>query len=240
VEFGAGTDANILPLTNLLNKTFSWSVDLSQAGCQNVVAFQMVDAKLNEGCYCDGNSLSARSDDPHSPGNCNGWMNTPLYGGPQPCTEVDFMESNIYTWSSTLHNGLLGEHGWDYGFKGSPQETQGNIIYEAGSSAIDTSKPFHVRVAFPVYDNGTLSGMDITLSQGCSTGPLTVFTIFPPDDEKNLTQLQDAIQRGMTPGFSYWKTDGPQLWYDGANCFGSGMSGGPVVFYDWALTNGTV
>jgi len=237
MEYGAGTDTNILPLTNMLNKTLSWSVDLSQAGCQNVVAFQMVDAKLNEGCYCDGNGLSARPDDPHSPGNCKGWMNIPLYGGVQPCQEIDFMEANIYEWKTTLHDGLLGKHGWDYGSGGSPQTEQGNVIYMPRSPAMDPSKPFHVKAAFLVYDNGTFSGLKMTLSQGCLTGPLTTFTLFPPEDQKNLTQLGKAIQRGMTPGFSYWNTGGPQSWFDDDKCFGTNH-GGPVVFYDWGLTDG--
>merc|ERR1712060_811261 len=138
-----------------------------------------------------------------------------------------------------LHNGLLGENGFKYGYGGSPQEAQGNTVYVAGSPVIDTSKPFHVKAAFPVFENGTLSGMKMTLSQGCSTGPLTTFTLFPPDGQKNLTQLHNAIQRGMTPGFSYWNTDGPQPWFDGEKCFGTGKNGGPVVFYNWGLKNGT-
>merc|ERR1719291_879581 len=106
MKYGAGTDTNMPRLPNMLNMALQFTLDLSTATCHNVVAFQAVDVSqnfnesLNHGCYCDGNGLEARPDDPHSPGNCIGPMNIDK----SPCVEIDFLEANTHVWATTLHD----------------------------------------------------------------------------------------------------------------------------------------
>merc|ERR1712232_1251975 len=149
-----------MPSIDVLGKTLHFTVDLSSTGCRNVLAFQAVDAKRNDGCYCDGNSLSARSDDPYAPGNCKG----PLNQQHEPCVELDFMEANKYVWATTIHAGNVpgGWQGGDAGGRGAARSGIAQWQYGPGSSVINTDHPFHVSIAFPVRDS---SGLKVSLNQ---------------------------------------------------------------------------
>jgi len=243
VADGAGTDANIPALPGLLDKTLGFTVDLSGVGCRSVLAFQMVDASINGGCYCDGNSLQARGDDPHSPGNCIGPFNNAA--DRQPCVEIDMMEANQYVWHSTIHAGELGDgtDGWKHGVgegKGGAEEgSLKSSDYLPGGTVIDTALPIAVRVAFPSTGGGELKGMRVSLSQGDRLGATAEFWVAKG---MNLTAVRQALQRGMTPGFSYWSTGaGGAYWYDGPNCHveAAARVNGPATFWDWHIADGT-
>jgi len=227
MQYGAGTDANIPALPNMLDRSLHFTVDLSNAGCRNVVAFQAVDAKRNNGCYCDGNSLHARDDDPYSPGNCKG----PLNQQGAPCVELDFLEANTYVWATTIHAGKVpgGWKGGDAAGRGGSRQGVRQDQYGPGSSVINTKKPIDVTIAFPSDGNGNLRGIKVTLAQN---GQQVDFTAGVGAD---LSEATAAVKRGVTPGFSYWSSPTGMPWYDGNDCHDYQGQGGSVTFSNWAI-----
>lgn len=224
VPYGCGTDAN-MPSIDVLGKTLHFTVDLSSAGCRNVLAFQAVDAKRNNGCYCDGNSLSARSDDPYYPGNCTG----PLNQQHQPCVELDFMEANKYVWATTIHAGNV-PGGWQSGDAGGRGATRSGIAawqYGPGSSVIDTDHAFDVSIGFPEGQ-----GLKVSLKQN---GNGVSFNVGAGAD---MSQVTEALKRGVTPGFSYWNSPDGMSWYDLNDCHKFAGNGGVATYSQWSVSDG--
>lgn len=229
VPYGCGTDTNMPQLPSLLDRTLHWTVDLSKVGCRNVLAFQAVDASVNDGCYCDGNSLQSRDDDPYSPGNCRGPLNTEH----QPCVELDFMEANRYVWATTVHAGGV-PGGWKEGHAGGHGAQRIGMTsaqYGPGSEVIDTNHPFQVSMHFPT-DGSSLHGINVTLTQT----EQVQFWVGQGDD---LSEVYAALQRGVTPGFSYWSNAEGMDWYDADDCQDAQAQSEPSYYYEWGLTEGT-
>lgn len=232
MPYGAGTDANMPALPNMLDKSLHFTLDLSAAGCHNVVAFQAVDAKVNNGCYCDGNSLHARDDDPYSPGNCKG----PLNQQHQPCVELDFLEANVHVWATTIHAGKVpgGWKGGDGAGRGGNRQGLSSSQYGPESGAINTKSPFDVKVSFPTGGSGTLNGIQITMSQNGHQ------VNFIAGQGADLSEATAALKRGVTPGFSYWSNNaGGMDWFDGKDCSDWHGTGGVVTFTKWAISDDT-
>lgn len=229
VPYGSGTDTNMPQFPSLLDKTLHWTVDLSKVGCRNVLAFQAVDAAVNSGCYCDGNSLQARGDDPYFPGSCLG----PLNDMHQPCVELDFMEANRYVWATTIHAGGV-PGGWKEGHAaghGAHRIGMSSLQYGPGSSVINTDHPFQVTMHFPT--NGSqLRGINVTLTQIQQVQ----FWVGQGDD---FSEIYAALQRGISPGFSYWSSADAMDWYDAGDCQDDQAEGLPASYYAWGLTQGT-
>jgi hypothetical protein len=215
-------------LESLLDRTLHWTVDLSKVGCRNVLAFQAVDAAVNDGCYCDGNSLQSRDDDPYSPGNCRG----PLNSMHQPCVELDFMEANRYVWATTIHAGNV-PGGWSEGHAGghgAQRVGMSSTQYGPGSDFIDTNHPFRVSMHFPT-DGSSLHGINVTLTQTQQVQ----FWVGQGDD---LSEVYAALQRGVAPGFSYWSNADGMDWYDADDCQDDQAESEPAYYYEWGVTEG--
>merc|ERR1719195_1632540 len=135
----------------LLGKTMRYTIDLHGAGCGCNAALYLTSMKQNEhpsechDYYCDANKVCGES-----------------------CAEIDIQEANTASWHSTLHtmydhNGVGGGYGGGPGWNG-PRDFDSSQ-YGPHASCIDTTIPINVAVSFPVNDQGTLTAMQITLSQ---------------------------------------------------------------------------
>lgn len=187
---------------NLLGKTFSFTADVSKAGCGCNAALYLVSMRQNtrpSDChdfYCDANRVCGVS-----------------------CAEIDIMEANKFSWHSTLHSahdhiGVGGGYGGGSGFNG-PRDWDSSQ-YGPGAGCIDTNKPFRVSVSFPTDGQGILMGMDVALTQG---GPCKLSTSL--HQYKGMAELSAALGAGMTPVMSYWSSD-DMLWMDGKGVDGRG------------------
>jgi len=188
----------------LLNKRLQFSVDLAGAGCGCNAAFYLVSMKQNpkesmcSDYYCDANSVCGVA-----------------------CDEIDIMEANQHAFHSTLHT-LHDNSGVGGGFGGGGPNWNGPRDFTAeeyglGGRCVDTARPFQVAVEFPIDLQGNLKAMDITLAQAGSDCDVH----FSVAGYSGLQQLTEALQRGMTPTFSYWRA-ADMLWMDGVGADGQG------------------
>jgi len=210
---------------NLLGKTLNFTADVSNAGCGCNAALYLVSMRQNtqpsecHDFYCDANSVCGVS-----------------------CAEIDIMEANKFSWHSTLHsahdhNGVGGGYGGGSSFNG-PRDWDSSQ-YGPGASCIDTRKPFHVSVSFPVNLHGVLAGMDVTLMQG---GPCKLSTSL--HQYIGMAELSAALAAGMTPVMSYWSSN-DMLWMDGKGTDGRGpclsddaaACGAKVGFHDFSVSD---
>jgi hypothetical protein len=240
VTLGAGTDTVIPVMGNLLGNTLRYDVNISGVGCRQVVAFQLVDSGRNKGCYCDGNLRRARADNPIAPGNCTGPLNDPI--NPQPCLEIDIMEANQYVWGSTIHVGNNAKEfkkGIGAGRGGDRKEVPLES-YGPGSSLIDTSAgPIHVEISFPMR-GGSLEGVRVTLSQ--SSRPSAEVEFWVARGSHLLPLVEEALRRGMTPGFSYWNSSARGYgWYDRRDCnLTMPIKQDPAMFMNFEILQGHI
>ena len=140
---------------NLLGRTLSWTVDLSNVPCGLNATFYAVSLTQKDG-YHDA---------------CATFFTT---------TEVDFMEANQHAWHTTLHRGshdcgsappvgiggtisdprylLKDLHG---------EQKDSSLLYGPGDTyTIDTRFPFQASVAFALDDKDRLEKVVLSLSQG--------------------------------------------------------------------------
>jgi len=144
------------------------------------------------------------------------------------CAEIDIQEGNRFAWHSTLHkaydgSGVSGGYGgWVHNnnqFDFDAKE------YGPKARCIDTLKPFQVSTAFPVGAGGQLRAMEVTLSQEGSPCSVSI-SLDSYEADPSFKLLTKALEQGMTPVVSYWKSS-DMLWMDGP-----GVSGGPCKVDD--------
>lgn len=218
-------DPSVYSAINFLDKTISWTTDVSGTNCGCNAAFYLVSMRQNteeigtcNDYYCDAQSVCG-----------------------VPCGEIDLMEANMFSWLSTLHthNPRDGPDGVGVGpgYGGSmgvpSRRDWAADKYGPGSECIDTLKPFQVAVSFPTDAEGTLAYMEVELSQGgCS-----VKAGSPPymlQGRQPLQELTTLLKEGMTPVISYWNSE-DMLWMDGLALDGLGpcVRDDPSVCPDW-------
>jgi len=221
---------------NLLGKRMSWTTDVSGTGCGCNAAFYLVSMPQNtkvgtcDDYYCDAMKVCG-----------------------VPCAEIDMQEANQYSWMSTLHayNPTAGADslGKALGYGGSLGEPERrdwtSEEYGPGAKCIDTQMPFQVSVSFPLAGNGTLAAMEVELSQaGKSCNLNSRVDEYGVKGHEAMQELTDALQAGMTPVISYWKSS-DMLWMDGLGADGRGpcvqdspdMCPDHVRFYGFSVTS---
>mmetsp|Transcript_136842 Transcript_136842/g.266170 ORF Transcript_136842/g.266170 Transcript_136842/m.266170 type:complete len:772 (+) Transcript_136842:48-2363(+) len=227
-QCNAGTYSNEDYLAlNLLGKTLRYTTDLSGAGCGCNAAMYLTSLKQNTNpseChdyYCDANNVCGQS-----------------------CAEIDIQEANQVAWHSTLHSasdrfGVGGGYGGGDGWNGARDWNAAQ--YGPHASCIDTTAPFEVAVSFPISGpGGTLTAMLIKLTQQGRSCPLTLSL----GSYKGMTELSQALQKGMTPIISYWSSD-KMLWMDGKGTDQQGpcaadkasACGHSVKFYNFSVAD---
>jgi len=201
-------------LFQLLGKTLSFNVDLSQVGCACNIALYLIHGPARDwsgnpslgSCpktpyYCDANRV------------CGQW-----------CPEVDVMEANSHVFQATPHRcdepSATGHYS-NCDRKGCQQSTRslGENAYGPGPQfTIDTRRPFTVQTTF----NGTMhstvprfTGLTTRLQQagnelimhhsGCSKGYLEA--------------MARAMAEGMSMRITYWGDDAKTMsWLDQPPC----------------------
>lgn len=188
----------------LLGKKLTYTTELSQAGCGCNAALYLVSMQQNtevSDCmdyYCDANSVCGVN-----------------------CHEIDIQEANRYAWHSALHkehdgNGISQGYG---GWVVSGAYPWNSTDYGPGGRCIDTDRPFQVSAAFPKSAEGRLRALEMGLSQG---GPCNLtYSMSEYAADPGFEHLSRALEDGMTPVLSYWKSQ-DMLWLDGP-----GNGGGP-------------
>ena len=128
----------------LLDKTMSFTVDLSKVGCACNLAFYLVSAPARD---VDGTPIPG--DNMLAPGNY--YCDANKVGG-QWCPEVDIMEANNHAFQSTPHKCDPPTNGHyancDRGGCGQNTRDMPNSYGPGGQFRIDTTKPFKVITAF--------------------------------------------------------------------------------------------
>lgn len=209
----------------LLGHRIRYTANLSGAGCGCNAAFYLTSMRQNARpteCfdhYCDASQVCGEA-----------------------CAEIDIQEANQYAWHSTLHtatdtDGVSGGYGGGGDSWSGPRDWTAHD-YGPGGKCIDTGKPFQVEAAFPVDADGSLLGMQVTLSQ--KGQPCSLSRVLGEYD--GLAELSKALDTGMTPVLSYWSDD-DMLWMDGKGSDGKGACekdsasscADYVHFYDFAL-----
>lgn len=190
---------------SLLEKTIQYTVDMGHAGCGCNVAFYLTSMRQNnkptacQDFYCDANSVCG-----------------------ELCSEIDIMEANSKVWRSTLHV-AADKQGGAAGFGGTGPHTQTwtSKEYGPGAKCIDTNKPFEVLAHFPVHNSpAVLQGMMVELQQAGSPCGLTATVGWYQFNGKDgLVELSRALEAGMVPIVSYWKSPG-LTWLDGTDIDG--------------------
>jgi len=103
--------------------------------------------------------------------------------------------------------------------------------YGPGSEVIDTNHPFQVSMHFPT-NGSSLQGINVTLTQV----EQVQFWVGQGDD---LSEVYAALQRGISPGFSYWSSADGMDWYDADDCQDAQAQSESAYYYEWGLTEGT-
>jgi len=223
----------------LLGKTLSFNVDLSQVGCACNIALYLIHGPARDwsgnpspgACpkspyYCDANRV------------CGQW-----------CPEVDVMEANNHVFQTTPHRcdqpSATGRYS-NCDRRGCQQSTRslGDNAYGPGPQfTIDTRKPFAVQTTF----NGSMhslpprfTGLTTRLQQagrelvmhhsGCSKGYLET--------------MASALAEGMSMRITYWGDDAKTMsWLDQPPCGGTSCArsnAGRAVISALRVSNGLV
>mmetsp|Transcript_22026 Transcript_22026/g.55611 ORF Transcript_22026/g.55611 Transcript_22026/m.55611 type:complete len:547 (-) Transcript_22026:125-1765(-) len=229
-------DPQVYSSINLLAKRMSWTTDVSGTGCGCNAAFYLVSMPQNtkigtcQDYYCDAMHVCGVS-----------------------CAEIDMQEANQYSWMSTMHayNPTVGADGLGMargygGSLGEPERRDWTATeYGPGGQCIDTQAPFQVSVSFPMTGNGTLAAMEIELSQAGKPCNLNSrIDEYAVQGHEAMQELTDALQAGMTPVISYWKSK-DMLWMDGLGADGRGpcvkdtpdMCPDHVRFYGFSISS---
>jgi len=193
----------------LLGRSMTFTVDLSEAGCGCNVALYLTSLHQNSGrseCkdfYCDANSVCGVA-----------------------CAEIDIMEANAFAFRTSLHSaddrwGLsLGYGGGGAGWNGARDWSM--VQYGTDGECINTSKPFQVKSDFPINASGNLEAMVLTLFQSGQQCNLSLTlqgydgnaTTSKKGSRAGMLALEEALRAGMTPIASLWGAD-DMGWMDG-------------------------
>jgi len=193
---------------SLLDKTLSYTVDLSQANCGcNAAVYLVSMPAYNQGgspdatkCgdyYCDANNVCGIL-----------------------CPEIDIMEANVRAWQSTPHkcNAPTNHYYSSCDGGGCAKNTYklDQNSYGPGSNyQINTNSPFQVNVTYST-SGGQLNKITTVLGQASKS-----FTITHDDSCGGgyLESLTDALSAGMVLAFSYWgDTAATMSWLDIPPC----------------------
>jgi len=195
----------------LLDRTLSYTVDLSKVGCGCNLALYMVQApgldiagdpsvgecEDDSPYYCDANKV------------CGQW-----------CPEMDIMEANIKAFQATPHSCDAPTSTGHYNNcdrNGCAASTR-NIPYSygpGGANQIDTTKPFDVETT---WKN---NNMITKLVQGAN-----VVTLDHGNCGASLGGMAAAMTSGMSVRMTYWGSDpGTMAWLDSPPCGGEVCSG---------------
>lgn len=193
----------------LLDKTFSYTVDLSSVGCGCNAALYMISMPAYNSSnradptkcgdyYCDANRVCG------------------VY-----CPEMDIMEANNHALQITPHrcNAIQGKYyPWcDGSGCGKNIERMAANNYGPGSNhVINTESPFQVSMSFQT-SNGNLNAIHTIVSQNGKEVRVT-------HDDANcgggyLAAMTDAFRQGMVIAFSLWGDSGSEMsWLDVPPC----------------------
>jgi len=194
---------------SLLNRTISYTVDLSQANCACNAALYLVgmpahnqqgntDATKCGDFYCDANDVCGIN-----------------------CPEIDIMEANTRAWQTTPHRCSAPSNNYypscDGGGCGRNTYKLNQNAYGLGSNfQINTQSPFQTNVTFSTDSNGQFNKMTTILGQSGKSFTLT------HDDSCGsgyLSSLTDALSKGMVVTLSYWgDTAQTMSWLDIPPC----------------------
>lgn len=185
----------------LLGKRFSYTSDVSGAGCGcNAAVYftSMNKAKDVSKCgdyYCDAARVCGEA-----------------------CAEIDVQEANMFAYRATLHDSgdLVG---WGAGYGGWAPHTHvwNNSEYGPHGTCITTARPYRVAVDFPAHAGGNLKEMRVSLSQQGSKCDIT----FAVQGYARMAGLSRFLHAGMTPVISYWNSAN-LTWMDGQDKQGVG------------------
>jgi len=218
---------------HLLDRTLSFTVDLSNVGCGCNAALYLVNmpAYSQNGqanpteCgdfYCDANNV------------CGAW-----------CPEMDIFEANNRALAVTPHKcdpeqGKWYPHCDGGGCSMNTHRLDPNSFGLGANFVINTQNPFTVAISF-ITSNKQLAKITTTLTQNGKRYS------FSHDDARcgggYLGSLTDAFNQGMVVAISYWGSTGSTMsWLDvppcdvGENC----NTATTVTFSNIAVTNGTI
>jgi len=211
---GPYDQTSYLPL-QLLGKRISWTTDVSGTGCGCNAAMYLVSMPQNQ-----------------QKGTCNDYYCDAMHVCGVECAEIDLQEANQYSWMSTMHthNPAAGADGLGVarGFGGSLGEPERRDWtaeeYGPGARCVDTTRPFQVSVSFPIGADGQLASMNLQLSQAgqpCDLEAVNEVGAYHVKGHHPAQELTSALQAGMTPVISYWKS-ADMLWMDGLGADGRG------------------
>jgi len=218
----------------LLDKTLSFTVDLSNVGCG-----------CNAGFYLSSMPAynQAGQPDPTKCGDyyCDANVVCGIY-----CPEMDIMEANNRALQVTPHKcdspqGKYYPHCDGFGCGRNTYKMNPNSFGPGSNFSINTQKPFRVSVSFQT-SGGNLNHITTVLSQDGSAR----FTINHDDSCGGgyLSSMTDAFKQGMVVIMSYWGTSGSVMsWLDIPPCNSNENcnENTQVIFSDIQVTgNGTL
>lgn len=200
----------------ILNKTVSFTVDLSKVSCACVFALYFT--SLPAKAYCGS--------DPTSSGSY--YCDASGYGGSY-CPEMDLMEANAYGFTSAAHDCALNQNPSSTNYQKYSSCSQvasnlftyknvtnasltGQAVYGPGKY-INTSAEFKVAVKFQTT-SGSLTSITNTISQGTNVISYTWLnsTISSPSF---MSSFSTKLAGGMGLMFSLWgSSTGPLGWLD--------------------------
>jgi hypothetical protein len=220
---------------SFLNKTLSFTVDLSSVGCScNAALYAVAMPAYNQSqvpvpttCgdfYCDANNVCG------------------VY-----CTEMDVMEANTAAFQVTPHKcdapqGNYFPHCDGGGCGVNSYKTNPKAFGPGSSYTIDTTKPFNVSTTFAASNSGgQLNSVVSSLTQGSGR-----FVLTHADSNCGsgyLEAMTDSMASGMVITFSLWGASGPTMqWLDSFNGLPCPLStacdpNSVVTFSNLALTS---
>jgi hypothetical protein len=179
----------------LLGKTLTYTVDLSNVGCNCASTLYFVPMAHNNNSnggeyYCDSNNANVK------------------------CAELDVQEGNGHAMHITLHisidtQGPMGGYGGGsenkagegWVFWNGPRDFT-KEEYGPGGSCVDTARPFQITAEFPTGADGKLAYIKDILSQdGCSLHTSRVGVGYGTDE------LTEVLHAGVTPVMSTWESN---------------------------------
>ena len=229
--FSAGLFAKRLPM---LGRAWSFTVDLSTAGCGCNAALYAV---AMPGIAADGSPAAGTSGDYYCDANnvSGTW-----------CTEIDLFEANTAALAATPHACAAPDAAGfvpscDRGGCSLNSKTNATRFGPGPAFTINTLRPFDVVTAFPVDARGDLAAVDTLVRQGAASFRL-LHTPAGCGAEHWSDSLSPALAGGMVPTFSLWgdRTSGADMaWLDVPPCDaarGCGGDGTLALFTNLAIS----
>lgn len=189
----------------LMDKTISYTVDLSEVGCACNAALyltsmpaynssQSPDPTRCEDYYCDANKVCG------------------IY-----CPEIDLIEANNHNIHITPHScdepdGKYYSHCDGGGYSVGAYESDKLSFGPSNEHVIDTTKPFKIAHTFE-SNGGSLSKITSVMSQGDKEYTMV------HDKDSYVKKLTKPVMDGMAIVMSYWGVTGSQMsWLDVPPC----------------------